>query len=415
MKYRFYNAKILTNGQIIEGEVQVTDNIITYVGKTITSSSKKFFDRTIDVEGNLLLPGLVNAHAHCGLAYGRGLSDDTSLEDWLYDNIFPMESKMNNEEEYYYATLHSIREFVRGGITSCADMYFYPNVMYRAYNESGFRANIAVSPKDFETLPNNAEPTQTINYSVCFHSVYTTSEDDIADCIKASKKYGIPTSAHLCETLTEVGNSITKNNATPIAYLDEFGFFDTRCIAAHCVHLDDNDIEILKNKNVSVVTNPSSNLKLGSGIAPLLSLQKKGINICIGTDSSASNNHLDMFKEMFLASTLQKGILHDPKIMDNYSVLQMATVNGAKALGYDNLGEIKENYLADLILVNIKEPNYMPYNHLEKNLIYCANSKDVYLTMVNGKILYENGEYNIGVESKVITEKLLEFNKKLNG
>lgn len=408
MKIRFYNALIYADDKIIDGELVTENEKIIYVGKDKLNAK---FDREIDVKGNLIMPGLVNLHAHSSMTLLRGLCDDCSLEEWLYDNMFPFE-KCLNEDAYYYGTMQAIKEYVRCGTTSCLDMYMGANSQLSAFKTAGFRAGISIAYNEMDTFKVDDLP-EFIKPFVMFHSVYTTDEDDIISVMREAKNRNWGIHTHLQETITEVSNCVAKNQLTPIQYLNSFGFFDNRVVGAHCVHLDNEDIEILKRNNVTVVTNPSSNMKLGSGIAPLVSLMKNNINIAIGTDGPASNNHLDMFKEMFLASTLQKCIMHNPVVLSNNETIKMATINGAKALGFENLGILKEGYLADLIILNINEPNYFPMQNLEKNIIYSANCKDVYLTMINGKIMYENGQYFIGEDDKEVTKKAYEIYKSV--
>ena len=410
MKYRFYNAKVYTPQGVIDGEVWVDGNIINYVGKH--KKSNQSFDREIDVEGNLLMPGLINTHTHCGMTYIRGGYDNATLEQWLYDYVFPIEAEMTYDD-YYWSNMQSLKEFVRGGVTCCFDMYFDMSARYDSFVKSGFRYCATSSAKHYEEDINTYTQSDMFKIFLDIHAVYTTDEEQIKETVRLAKKYNTRLTVHTCETLTEVGECQAKHQKTPIGYLDEFGFFSKPTICAHCVFLDDTDIEILKENNVIVSTNPASNLKLGSGIANLYNLHKQGVSICLGTDSAGSNNRLDMFNEMYLASLLQKGNLHEPTALSSQEVIDMATVNGAKALGYDNLGQIKEGYLADLILVNLSEPNYQPLNNLADSLIYSANSKDVYLTMVNGKILYEKGEYYLSEDADKITENFLRCNKRL--
>ena len=411
MKYRFYNAHILTPTELIFGEVWVEDNLITYVGN---GKEKSAFDREIDVKGNLLMPGLIDTHAHSGMTYIRGVSDDTDLETWLFDSTMPIEDRMSYED-YYWSNMQSIKEYVRGGVTCCLDMYFDMKARYDSFVKSGFRicACGGNTLADYDAYFRDYRTSDMFKLFIGLHSVYTTTEEDVKKVVRLAHKYKTSITVHVSETLKEVGDCVAKHNMTPIAYLDDFGLFSRPCVCAHCVHLDDGDIQILLDNNVSIASNPASNLKLGSGIASLYSLNKKGVNICLGTDSAGSNNRLDMFNEMYLASILQKGVLHEPTAIEGNEVLKFATVNGAKALGYDNLGEIKEGYLADLILVDLSEPNYQPLNNLAKSFVYSANSKDVYLTMINGKILYENGEYFLSEDADTITENFKKCNDRL--
>lgn len=411
MRIRFYNGLVLIGHKFEEKEVWVKDNLIEYVGES--KQTKLTFDREIDLQGNILMPGLINMHAHSALTYGRGLKDDVELETWLSDHIFPLEAGYI-DKDIYWGTLQTIKDYVRGGTTCCLDMYFRPDEQYEAYFNSGFRSIVAVLPKELEKHKHVLDKQNDMfKIWVHFHSVYTTDEKDIIDAMNMAKELNTGITVHISETLKEVGDSDVKFGNTPAGYLNEFGFFDYPVVAAHCVHLDKNDVEIFAKNNVTICSNPSSNLKLASGIAPLYTFQTNNINITLGTDSSASNNSLDMFKEMNLAATLEKAVLYNPKVMTSNEIIDMATINAAKALRINNLGLIKEGYLADLICLNIKEPNYYPHKNLNTNFVYCANSKDVYLTMINGKIVYENGEYYLAEDAELISEKFEELANRL--
>ena len=250
---------------------------------------------------------------------------------------------------------------------------------------------------------------------VCFiHAIYTSTPELISECVDFTAKNNIPLSIHLSETLKEVGDCTVKyNKKTPPQYLEDLGFFDREnALCYHCVHMDKDDLQILADYNASVSTCPSSNIKLASGIAPIFAMQNKGINITIGTDGVASNNSLDMFKEMFLVATLSKVNLYNAEVVSARDVLKMATINGAKALGFD-CGEIKEGKLADIILIDINQPHYFPHHNLLSHIVYAGKSGDVYLTMVNGKIMYENGKFNIGKEPEEIYKKVTEIRERI--
>jgi 5-methylthioadenosine/S-adenosylhomocysteine deaminase len=225
------------------------------------------------------------------------------------------------------------------------------------------------------------------------HSVYSCDESQYGEINKYAIKHNLVKSTHISETLSEVGIIDSKYQMTPIGLLESYGFFDSPCVLAHCVHCDKDDIEIMKNYEISVASNPSSNLILGSGIAPLYSFVKNNINVSIGTDGAASNNNLNMFKEMYLADNLQAGVLNQASAITTIDALKMATVRGAMALGYDNLGRIEEGYMADLIMIDVSKPNMQPLNDIYSNLVNACESGNVSMTMVNGKILYKDGKY----------------------
>lgn len=415
MKVLFKNAKIL-NLELEQGyqngDVLVEDDTITFIGKNYVGNA----DKTIDVNGNLLSPGFINCHAHSAMTVLRGIKDDVSLEEWLFDNIFPREEQLTSED-IYYGTLLAICEYLRAGITCIQDYYFHEESILKALNESGFRARIALGflgdrSTEIEYLNKQYDEIKKcplIEPVVTAHSIYVTSEENLTKLITFAKKNNLPLAIHLSETLKEVGDCTVKNNnLTPPQYLEKLGFFDIKSCCFHCVHMDKDDLQILKDYEVDVVTCPSSNIKLASGIAPVYAMKNKGLNIAIGTDGAVSNNNFDMFKEMFLVSNLTKVNLYKPDVLSATEVLKMATINGAKTLGFNNIGEIKVGNKADLILIDTKKPHMQPERNLISHLVYSAKSSDIYLTMINGKILYENGKVNIGISEEEIIKKVNE-------
>lgn len=421
LKTLFKNAKILNlNEEIgyIKGCVEVTDNIITYVGKNVPKCA---YDRIIDVQDNILMPGFVNAHAHTPMTLLRGVKDNYSSQDWL-----SLEEQIT-EEDVYWGEMLGIAEYVRNGITSIEDRYFHLGAMSDAIAKSGIRARIGIGckihgKKSTDSYANMNETYRLIKSKtnpnlvsvVCSaHSLYAEDEENFFDILKFSNDYNLPLSIHLSETLKEVGDCTLKHNQmTPPAYLESLGYLDRECLCYNCIHMDKDDLQILADYSASVATCPSSNIKLANGIAPVYAMQNKGLNIAIGTDGAASNNSLDMFKEMFLVATLSKVSLYDSSVVSAREVIEMATLNGAKALGI-NSGEIAVGKNADIILVSTKEPHMQPDKNIISNLVYSARGNDVYLTMVAGKILYENGKYNIGEKIEEICKKANEIRNRL--
>ncbi len=423
----FKNAKILDlnlEKGYFDGCVVVKDNLIDYVGTTIPNVKA---DQEIDVCGNILMPGFVNAHAHTAMTILRGIKDDASLQDWLFDNVIPREGKLS-DQDVYWGQMLGIAEYVRNGITCMEENYFNYQGMTKAIAKSGIRARISVGAKVstpegyncYEDLKNqyNIIKTNTnadlVKISCFAHAIYTVSEQKFFDILRFAKEYDVPLGIHLAETLKEVGDcTLEHNGLTPAGYLESLGFLDRPCLCAHCVHMDKDDLQILADYDASVVTCPSSNIKLASGIAPIYAMQNKGINIAIGTDGVASNNSLDMFKEMFLVATLSKVSISDPSVVSALDVLKMATINGANAMGL-NCGEIKKGKCADIILVGLNEPHMQPTSNIVSSLVYSAKGSDVYLTMVGGKILYHDGKYNIGEKIETIYQKVNEIRQRLN-
>ena len=423
MKILFKNAKILNLDEesgFIFGNVVVEDDTITHVGKDIPNI---LYDQTIDVKNNILMPGFVNTHCHSAMTILRGIKDDANLDVWLFDNVIKAEAKLTPKDIYWGQKL-AILEYIRAGITCIEEGYFFVDEITKALAESGMRARVGFGPTskvidmtNLEYLANELKKIQQSNLikPVCFiHSIYTTTDNAVSDCVDFCAKNKIPLSIHLAETLKEVGDCTVKNNnKTPAQYLEDLGFFDkNNTLCYHCVHMDKDDLQILADYNASVSTCPSSNLKLASGIAPIYAMQNKGINITIGTDGVASNNSLDMFKEMFLVATLSKVNIYDASVVSAKDVLKMATTNGANALGFD-IGEIKVGKKADIILINIDQPHYYPHQNLISHLVYAGKSSDVYFTMINGQIKYYNGQFFIGDNPQKIYNEVTKIRERI--
>ena len=431
MKIWFKNANILDSGKVSLGEVVVYDEKIVYVGESALNNFVDFknlnekqieekVDRIIDVNGNILMSGFVNAHAHTPSTVLRGVADDLPLHDWL-EKIIPLE-KMLTEEDIFYSTLLGLAEYAMAGITCVEENYANIKPILRAYEHAGVRARITIGFPNVDMrapeMPLEDELALVKNAgfdtAVFAHSIYGTSAENFDKINLFAKENNLAVTTHMSETLKEVGDATAKLELTPVEYLEYLGFFDRNATVYHCVHADKDDLQILADYNVNVVTCPSSNLKLASGVAPIYAMHNKGLNIAIGTDGAYSNNSYDMFKEMFLVATLNKATLYDAEIVKATEVLEMATVNGAKALGMENkIGRIKEGFLADLILVDINKPHNMPHNNLVSNLVYSTKSSDVYLTMVGGKIIYENGKLFFKIPLEEIYKKINKIKEKI--
>ena len=415
MNFRFFNAKILTDNLVIDGEVWVRDDKICYVGPN--KKPDMVFDREIDADNNLIMPGFVNAHAHTPSTVLRGICDDKPLNDWL-NTIIECEQKLT-EQDAYYSTMLGIMEYVRAGITTVEECYGHLEQVVKAYQTSGLKARISIGfPNVGKTeklsLQKQYEMVKNAGLSaVCYgHSIYGTNEENFAELNTFARENNLPVSTHLSETLKEVGDCSAKFDLSPPELLEDYGFFDRKATVYHCVHADKDDLSLMAGYDVNIVTCPSSNLKLASGIAPLYAMQNSNLNIAIGTDGAYSNNSYDMFKEMFLAATLNKATLNYAHILTAEEVVNMATKNGAKALGF-NSGEIKQGFDADIIIVSLKGVHHQPLNNIISNIVYSAKSSDVLLTMVNGKILYENGNYYIGEDTNKIYEEVYKIKHKL--
>lgn len=417
MNIRIYNARILTMKQgegIFCGEVQIKDGRLVYVGEEKKGDGEKW-DREIDAEGNLLMPGFKNAHTHSAMTFLRSYADDLPLEDWLYKQVFPMEAKLQ-EEDVYWAALLANMEYLTSGITANFDMYMKNEANAKASVDSGFRTVLCGSINDFGGTVEEIEEEYRhfnaydplISYQLGFHAEYTTKRETLERMAELGKKYQAPVYTHNSETANEVQGCLERYHATPTVFLDSLGMFEYGGGAFHGVHMTQEDLEICREKKIWVVTNPSSNIKLASGIAPLQRMLSMGIGLAIGTDGAASNNCLDMFREMFLTTSLQKVALSDAAAMDAMEVLRMATVGGAHAMRLKDCDILAEGKCADLVMIDLKQPNMQPLNHIAKNIVYSGSKQNVKMTMIAGRILYENGKFNIGIAPEEVYAKVNE-------
>ena len=421
MNIRFYNARILSmveGEDVYFGEVHTSDNRISYVG-CAENAPVLSFDREIDCEGNVLMPGLKNCHTHSGMTAFRSLADDLNLQDWLNNEIFPREAKMDGEDCYWLTKL-AILEYLTSGVTAIQDMYLTPETIADACNEMGMRTELVSGLNKFgptvEVLEerynklNGKYPL--VGFKMGVHAEYTCDKDLLVRISELIHKYEAPLYVHMSETKTEVDECIGRYGMTPVAFFDSLGLFDFGGVIYHGVWTTPEDWEIMKKRNIMVVSNPASNCKLASGIAPLNDYIKEGIIVGLGTDGPSSNNALDMFREMYLASVLGKVRENDPLAVPALEVLKMATVNGSKTLEHPDTDVLADGKLADLIMIDLNQPNMQPILNIPKNIVYSGCKSNVKLTMIDGKILYENGEF-IGVDVNEIYTKASEIMEKL--
>jgi 5-methylthioadenosine/S-adenosylhomocysteine deaminase len=423
MNIRFYNARILTmaNGfDIVEGELWVQGNRIIYVGEQTQKTKEVKWGRKIDCGKNLIMPGFKNAHTHSAMTFLRSFADDLPLLDWLNNQVFPMEAKLKGDFVCCLAKI-AIMEYLTSGITSNFDMYFFTENVAKASIESGYRTvfcgHINNFQGDLKLLEEYYLKLNSINdligYRLGFHAEYTCSPKLLEGVAGLAHKYKTPVFTHNSESGSEVRQCVKRYRMTPTKFLDSLGMFDYGGGGFHCVHMTDEDLNIFKSKDLFVVTNPASNCKLASGIAPIKKMMDMGINLAIGTDGPASNNCLDMFREMFLTAALQKILEKDASAVDANEVLYMATVGGAKAMGLAECDTLAKGKLADLIMIDLHQPNMQPINNITKNLVYSGSKQNVMLTMVNGKILYENNHFYIGANPEEIYAKANEIINKM--
>ncbi len=413
MKTLLKNAKILKmiDENIIEGHIVVTDNRISEIGPQVDINAK--YDKVIDCEGNLLMPGFKDAHTHSAMTFLRSKADDSSLHDWLFNEIFPREANLKEGHIRELGKV-AILEYLTSGITGVLDQYFHPEEFEETCEKFGFRCvNLVMFDKDarplnrcFEFFKTNEKKDGLVKYVVGMHSEYTGTPDMFEATDKLLKETKLPFYTHLSETSNEVEDCISRRGMTPMKYFDSLNFFDRGGAIFHGVYLSDDDINIIKKHNVVVVSNPSSNMKLASGVAEIKKLLTNGATVALGTDGPASNNALDMFREMYLVTGLQKLILKDPVSIPAFEVLKMATVNGAKAMNLDDGDVLEVGKLADIIMIDLSRPSMQPINNIVNNLVYAGEKDVVKMTMVNGKVLYYNNEFFVGEDIKTIYKKV---------
>ncbi len=410
MNIRFYNARILSleNGTgIISGELWVLGDRISYIGKEKDNDIK--WDRQIDVDKDLLMPGFKNAHTHSGMTFLRSMADDLPLDRWLNEQIFPREAKLSGED-IRFCTKLAILEYLTSGITSIFEMYLDPEIIDEACIESGMRCvqvggmnNFSQSLKlqeEYYTKLNSGS--SLTSYMLGYHAEYTCSKELLSGLSALSHKYSAPVFSHNSETASEVQGCIERYGLTPTQFADSLGLFDHGGGGYHCVYLSDEDVDIFRKKGLSIVLNPGSNTKLASGIADISRYLDAGINLAIGTDGPASNNCLDMFREMFLVTGLSKLHEKDASAVDATDVLIMATKGGAKAMGLSDCDCLSEGKKADIIRIGLHDPNMQPLNNIAKNIVYSGSKMNVKMTMIDGVIRYEDGNFDIGQDPKEI-------------
>ncbi len=417
---RFYNGKILSlkNGtEITDDEVWVDGSKIVFVGKNCDKKA----DREINLNGNLLMPSFKNAHTHSAMTFARSLADDLPLQPWLYDMIFPMEAKLTGEDIYHLSKL-AFLEYLTSGVSACFDMYYFPEDMARASVDFGFRTVMTCGLNNFKESIEKLEEyynkfnnyNELISYQLGFHAEYTTSRELLEGISALAQKYKAPVFTHSSETESEVAECIERYGKTPTALFEELGLFNYGGGAYHSVWVNDNDLEIYKKYGVYAVINAGSNSKLASGIAPVSKMIDKGIPLAIGTDGPSSNNALDMFREMYLIAATQKLKDKNAASTDANKILEMATVGSAKCMGLDSCDIIDKGKTADLIVLDLNRPNMQPINNITKNIVYSGSKENVKLTMINGKILYENGEF-VGIDTDEIYRNAQKITDRIKG
>lgn len=393
---KFTNGYILDkNFEIAKENVFIDGNKIIQVGGENEKAQEIY-----DLKGNLLMPSFKNAHTHSAMTFARSYADDLPLERWLNEMIFPMEAKLTGQDIYDLSRL-AFLEYLTSGISACFDMYYFPEDMAKASVDAGFRTVMCGAVNNFKESVESLDGyykqynnyNELISYKLGFHAEYTTSPKIMKGIAKLAEKYEAPVFTHSSETKGEVEGCIERYGKTPTALFEELGLFNYGGGAFHSVWVSDEDLEIYKKHGIWAIMNAGSNCKLASGVAPFTKMADKGINLAAGTDGPSSNNALDMFREMYLISATQKIQNNDASAADPLDILKAATIGSAHCMGLYDCDVIDEGKTADLIVIDLHRPNMQPVNNILKNIVYSGSKENVKMTMINGKILYENSEF----------------------
>jgi 5-methylthioadenosine/S-adenosylhomocysteine deaminase len=412
-----------------DGVVAVKDGKVVAVGPAADICERYFSDRTVGGKGKVAFPGLVNAHTHSPMVYFRGLKDDLPLKVWLEEHIWPAENKWLSPQFVGDAVQLACLEMLRGGITLYNDMYFFGEVIAGATKKIGMRAVVGAGLLDFPSKTagtvdeyfSNAENfigswtgDDLIVPAIAPHSPYTCCPETMVRAKGVSERFRVPLHLHLSETQWEVGEVRKRYGKTPVKHLDSIGVLDSSVIAAHCVHVDDDEIGILAKRRVGVAHCIESNLKLASGIAPVVKMVGEGVKVTFGTDGAASNNDLDILSEMSTAAKVHKAASGDPTVLNAKLVLLMATRWGAEALGLGDLtGSIEAGKAADIVIADLNEPHLVPVYDVYSQIVYSMRSSDVDTVLVNGKVVVDSGRLTTADETEII-QKAIEWGQKIS-
>lgn len=388
----------MIDDKVIFANIVIEDDRIKYIGDKI--DKYKPFDVIYDCEGNVIMPGFKNAHTHSAMTFLRSKTDDTSLQDWLFGSVLPREDHLKENDVYELSKI-AFLEYLTSGITACFDQYYFPMSTAKAAQEMGMRVVLlGTYNKEFDLVQKLCDIYHNLNdkdglvkYCLGVHAEYTLSEGELEKVVEACHLLKAPFYTHISETEKEVRECYEKRGMSPVQYFEKMGAYYYGGGGYHCCYFSDEDIQIFKKHGCSVVTCPGSNTKLASGIAPISKYLENGLNVAIGTDGPASNNSLDMFKEMTLVYALQKVSLKDPSALPAFEVLKMATVNGARAMGLYDSDVLDVGKKADLIEIDLSRPNMQPINNVINNIVYAGSKDNIKMTMINGKILYKNGKF----------------------
>lgn len=411
------------------GRILIKGDRIVHIGDRERHRIYPEHAEIIDAGKGIIMPGLVNAHAHTAMTLFRGLADDLPLKQWLFEKIFPAESTHLNPETVYWGTLLGCLEMIASGTTSVIEGYFFQDQTVRAFHESGLRAIIAQGVIDFPS-PGVMDPAENLKVGKAFiekwlgyselilpgmfcHSPITCSEKTLREAMEFSHAFSLPLQIHLSETSEEVNEIMENTGQRPVFYLDKLGLLHDRLIAAHAIHLNRDEMALLSQRGVKIAHTPESNMKLSSGLAQVPEMIELGLTVGLGTDGCASNNNLDLFQEMDAVAKVHKAFSLDPMHLDAETVLKMATLWGAKIMGREgDLGTIEVGKKADIIVIDQRSPHLVPLYNPQSSLVYSANGSDVKDVIVNGRILMKNRMFQT-LDPEEIMEKVTAISRKI--
>ncbi len=414
---------------IDNGAVAVTGDSIVGVGPRSKIESAYTARQTIDAKGKLVVPGWINGHTHVPMTLFRGLHDDVTLDDWLRKYIFPAEAKNVNEEFVRWGTRLAAAEQIRAGVTTFADMYYFEDAIAEETKAAGMRGVLGETFIDFPA-PDNKTEAAMLDYTEKFltkwqgdplihaapapHSIYTCSKKTLQDASALARKYHAPILIHVAEMKKELDDSERQNGGTPVEYLDKAGVLGPDVVAAHCIFVNETDRKILAGRHVGCVHNPSSNMMLASGVSPVPEMRAAGVAVGLGTDGPAgSNNDLDLMEEIDLAAKLAKITKMDPRALNAQAVVEMATIDGARALHMEKeIGSLEKGKKADLILINLSEPHSVPMYDVYAQLAYALKGSDVETVMIGGRIVMRDHKL-LTVDEAAAIAKAREYKKKI--
>src|SRR6202041_1906582 len=412
-----------------DGAIAIKGDTILAAGPRAEVDSRYSAGQTLDARGKLILPGFINGHTHVPMTLLRGFHDDVTLNDWLYKYIFPAEAKNVTEEFVRWGTRLAAAEQIRSGVTTFADMYYFEDAVAEETKKAGMRGVLGETFIDFPA-PDNKDEAEMLAYTEKFlrrwqndplihaapapHSIYTCSQKTLQDAAALARKYHAPILIHVAEMKKELDDSRAQNGTTPVQYLNRIGVLGPDVVAAHCIFVDDTDRKLLAEKQVGCVHNPSSNMMLASGVSPVPELRAAGVAVGLGTDGPAgSNNDLDLMEEIDLAAKLAKITKMNPLALNAQSVVEMATIDGARALHMEKeIGSLETGKKADMILISLDEPNAVPMYDVYAQIAYSLKGSDVETVVIGGRVVMRERKL-LTVDEPRVLEKAREYGKSV--